>query len=144
MQKNRFKLISAAHLILIREGQILLSRRYNTGYEDGNYSLVAGHLDGGETARAALCREALEEAGIIIHPETLKMAHIMHRQHIDERLDFFFETESWEGEPTNIEPDKCDDLSWYPLTNLPPNIVPYVRAGIKYFIEGKMYSEFGW
>lgn len=38
---ERFKLVVAVHLILIKNGKILLLRRYNTGYEDGNYSVVA-------------------------------------------------------------------------------------------------------
>lgn len=38
---ERFKLVVAVHLILIQNNQILLLRRYNTGYEDRNYSVVA-------------------------------------------------------------------------------------------------------
>lgn len=38
---ERFKLVTAVHLILTQNGKILLLRRYNTGYEDGNYSVVA-------------------------------------------------------------------------------------------------------
>lgn len=47
--KERYKFISAVYLLLIKENQILLLKRANTGYEDGNYSLVAGHIDGNET-----------------------------------------------------------------------------------------------
>jgi hypothetical protein len=34
---ERFKLVSAVHLFFIRDGKILLLRRFNTGYEDGKY-----------------------------------------------------------------------------------------------------------
>ena len=63
---ERFKLVVAVHLILIEDGKILLLRRYHTGYEDGNYSVVAGHIDGDESVIKAMQREALEEAGITI------------------------------------------------------------------------------
>ena len=45
---KRFKLIVAVHLFLLRNDEIILLRRFNTGYEDGNYSLIAGHIDGNE------------------------------------------------------------------------------------------------
>lgn len=45
---ERFTAPVVLHLFLLREGQVLLLRRYNTGYEDGNYSVIAGHLHGGE------------------------------------------------------------------------------------------------
>jgi 8-oxo-dGTP pyrophosphatase MutT (NUDIX family) len=67
--KERFKLIPAVYLILRRNDEVLLLRRANTGYQDGKYSLIAGHLDGDELATEGMIREAKEEAGIVIVKE---------------------------------------------------------------------------
>jgi ADP-ribose pyrophosphatase YjhB (NUDIX family) len=108
----RFQLIAAVHVFLIKDGQVLMLRRFNTGYEDGRYSVPAGHLDGGETVLAAAQREVLEECGVHIPLEHLTPAGVMHRQAEDERVDFFLTARCWDGQIVNREPDKCDDLSW--------------------------------
>jgi 8-oxo-dGTP diphosphatase len=64
--QHRFKRIPAVYLILRRDSQVLLLKRANTGYQDGKYSLIAGHLEGDELATEATAREAKEEAGISV------------------------------------------------------------------------------
>jgi len=140
----RFRLIPEVHLLLFRSGEVLLLERRNTGYEDGNYSVVAGHVDGNETARSAMAREAREEAGLALDPAALSLAHVMHRRSDDERVSFFFAAQRWSGTPRNMEPHKCRHLAWFPLDALPTNMVPYVRTALRLVREGEVYSEFGW
>ncbi len=132
------------HLFFIRGDQILLLRRFQTGYMDGHYSVPAGHLDGDETVRMAGVREAQEEIGVQVDPGELLFAGVFHRRSDDERIDFFFKVLKWGGEPFNAEPGKCDDLRWTDLDNLPENIIPYVRQAIQNFRAGVPFEEFGW
>ncbi len=145
---KRFRLISAVHLFLIKDGKILLLRRYNTGYEDGNYSVVAGHLDGDERATEAMVREAKEEAGIEVNEKDLEMVHAMHRgdlRHKDgERIDFFLKANKWTGEPRIMEEDKADEIRWFNLEEIPENIIPYIASAIKNINNQIFYSEFNW
>ncbi len=135
---------SAVHLFITQDDKILLLRRYNTGYEDGNYSVVAGHLNGGEQIIAAAIREAKEEVGIDIQEEDVEIVQMMHRISESERIDFFVTVDSWQGEITNKEPNKCDDLSWFPLDQLPENTIPYVRQAIRNYQANIPFSSFGW
>lgn len=140
----RFKLVSAVHLFLTRHNRILLLRRCNTGYEDGNYSVVAGHLDGREEVKAAMIREAREEIGIDILRDDLEVVGVMHRLSDDERIDFFLQASEWAGEIKNLELDKCDDLSWYPIDELPDNVVPYVKRALDNYRRQIWFDSFGW
>lgn len=142
--KERFKLITETHLLIIKENQILLLLRANTGYEDGKYSVVAGHVEQNENIKKAMAREALEEANLTIKEEDLEFVHVMNRKSDSERISFFFAPKKWEGEIKNMEPDKCSDLSWFPLNNLPNNIIPYVKEAIEHYLNQIKYSEFGW
>lgn len=146
---ERHHITPASYLILKKDGKTLLLRRFNTGYHDGDYSLIAGHLDGAETFREAMAREAKEEVGIDVKPADLRVVHVMHRfepdnpPEINERIDVFTMADTWEGEISNLEPQKCDDLSWFDIDNLPENIIPYIKIVLQKIEANIFYSEFG-
>ena len=142
---NRFKLIPAVYLILRRNNEVLLLQRANTGYQDGKYSVIAGHMDGNELGTAAIIREAKEEAGIDLAPEALKFVHLVHRLNKgsgDERIDIFYEAYGWSGEVLNAEPHKCSDLSWFSLDQLPDDTIPLIRNVLNSVNANRHYSEY--
>lgn len=140
----RARFPATVHLLFFRDAKILLLRRFNTGFRDGEYSVPAGHLDGDETVKAAATRESAEEVGVHIELQDLLFSSVMHRNEGDERVDFFLHVRRWGGEPVNNEPNKCDDLHWEEVDALPVNMVPYVRQAIRNHLEGIRFDEFGW
>lgn len=143
--KDRFKIIPAAYMLLVKDEKILLLRRFQTTYYDGYYSLPAGHVEENETCLTSIIREAHEEVGIALKQKNLRFAHVLYRMHGIPapygRVDFFFTADKWGGEPQNMEPEKCDDVQWFPLDRLPENIVPEVRQAIENFRKSVFYRE---
>jgi len=140
----RFKMIASVYGFFIRSNKILLLRRHNTGYEDGNYGLPAGHVENNESITSATCREIEEELGVNLKPQDIKLVHVMHRKEKDIRVDLFFLIKNWKTEPKNTEPEKCDDLQWFSIDKLPTNTIPYIKRAIQNYTLKKFYSEIGW
>lgn len=144
MTTEKFKLRAAVYLLPIKDDKVLLSRRFNTGWMDGKYSLISGHIDGNETVFEAMVREALEEAGLKIDPLDLIPATVIHRKSDVEYIDFFFVVKKWQGTPIIKEPNKCDDLSWHPLDNLPNNLLPFIVEVLKNYQNKIPFFVSGW
>ena len=136
---ERHSIRIGVYLFIIKENKILLCRRFNTGWEDGNYSLPSGHLNSDETIVEAMFREAKEEVGIILQKEDITLVHTMHR--INGPVDFFFEATHWEGEPKNMEPDMCDDVKWFDINSLPENIISSVKDAFLNYQNGISFFE---
>lgn len=138
---ERYKLKVAVYLLLVKDNKILLGRRCNTGWQDGNYGIPAGHLEPNETIVHGAIRELEEETGVKVKEDDVKYIHTMHR--INKYIDLFFVTNNWEGEPRITEPDKCDDVTWFDLNGLPKNIIPSVKHVIQEgYLKGIPFSEF--
>ena len=144
MPKDRNKAVPASYLLLRKGEDILLMRRKGSGYYDGWYSVPAGHVEDGELPVDALLRETKEELSITIDKNDVRLVHTMYRTKHDEtgdRIDLFFVSTKWEGEITNAEPHKCDDIRWFSIENLPENIMHHVREVIENVENGVAYSE---
>jgi ADP-ribose pyrophosphatase YjhB (NUDIX family) len=139
---NRFQLHAAVYLVLLKDKKILLLRRFNTGWEDGKYTLISGHIDGNETIAQAMSREAFEEAGIKIEPENLKVSHVMHRKSNKEYIDFFLTSTAWIGTPKIKEKNKADDMKWFEVNVLPVNLLPHVKYALSEIERGNTFSEY--
>ncbi|MFE3546938.1 NUDIX domain-containing protein [Nocardia sp. NPDC059177] len=134
------------HLLLVRDGQILLSLRRSGDEYDNRWHLPSGKLEAGESATAGAAREAAEEIGVEIEPGALHLCHVAHvtAPGRDARIGLFFRVARWRGEPFNREPDKCYALQWFPLNDLPANLIEYSALGITALNSVKTYSELGW
>ncbi len=143
---ERIKAVPAVYLLLECGRKILLMRRFNTGYQDGSYSVPAGHIDGDELPTEALVRETSEEIGVHLRPSQLKLVHTSYRPKHDQtgsRVDLYFSAVGWSGIVVNVEPHKCDDVRWFDFGSLPENTIPQVRLAIECFRKGVSFSELG-
>ena len=142
-----FKPLAASLVFFIKDDSILLLRRFNTGWNDGSYTVPSGHIEAGESASRAAARETLEEVGIVVRESDLTSIHIDYRKSAeDERVyvDFYFKANNWTGEPVNAEPQKCDEIGWFKINELPENTVKIVRNALDNYKLGNHYSEMGW
>ena len=54
MEKERFKITPAPYIVTVKDNNVLLQLRRNTGYCDGQYGLISGHVEKDETSKRAL------------------------------------------------------------------------------------------
>ena len=141
---TRLGLPIVAHVFLLRDEMVLLQRRQGTGFEDGNYGLVGGHIEGGESIRATAVRECREEIGIAVDPADLEPLGVVHYTgHSGEGVDFFFAARRWNGDPALVA--DADDLRWCHPDDLPTNTIPFVRRAIaRHLLGGRWFDEDGW
>lgn len=145
LHDGKQRTIADVHLLLQRgDGAVLFSQRRG-GYGDGEWHVPAGKLEAGESLEAAAIREAKEELGVTIRAADLQLVHTAHAATAKEpRLGFFFHVHRWTGAPTNQEPDKCHQLTWGYLDELPDPFLSGVDQALRAWSGGASYSSIGW
>ena len=142
--KANFK--SAVHLVLLDDNKILIQKRKGSKLWPGFYALPAGHIDEGENQYEALVREAKEELNIVLEPkDILKEYVVLRRNHfkIDGKLlepyiDYYFEITKYTGIPEILEKDKCEELIWCNINDLPEPFINYEGD----FLENKKMKNY--
>ena len=112
------------------EGRVLLLHRTRSPNQ-GLCSPIGGKLemDTGESPTQCAQREIMEEAGIEIKAENLKLVHTLHKKKgkKETRIVLYFRATDWSGDLMSREPEKFTKTAWFPLHSLPNNLSPTVR-----------------
>ncbi len=137
MVENRVKVGSG--VVIIKDGMTLLTKRKGS-HSSGMWGSLGGHVEFGESPIEACKREALEELGIEIGNFTFAscMSLVKEGKHY---LDVSFTAEIISGEPIIKEPDKIEEIGWYPLDNLPTPLFEPVRIVLEALRTGEKYFE---
>lgn len=137
---ERFKNGVCVDIILYKNNKILLMKRKNTGSDDGLYELPGGHLEANEDLYDAMIREVKEELVLDLKNEDIKLVYLMHH-YSGERLNFIFKSNIEALEPKIGEPNKCEELIWCDINELPDNTTKKVKLILNDIISGKEYNK---
>ena len=137
---RHFQLIVDVHLLLLRDGDLLLGRRANTGYGDGAYEPPSGRLAERETLVEAAVRVAAAQVGIGLDPAQVSLAHVLHDVSGAGRMAFFLTADAWSGD---VAPGRSySDFGWFPLTELPANMIDRARVAVRHYAVGARFSTY--
>ncbi|MFF5617725.1 NUDIX domain-containing protein [[Kitasatospora] papulosa] len=108
-------------VVTTTDGYLLLIER---GWDPhaGQWALPGGHVDPGETSRAAAARELAEEAGVYAAPEELTQVGTWDAPGRDPRgryVTVAYQLTVISGTPAEAGDDAVN-VRWWPLTDLPP------------------------
>lgn len=126
-------------ILILKDGKVLAGKRKGA-HGEGEYSFPGGSLEMMESYADCARRETLEECGV--HIKNVRFNFTANSFHFDPRHYICIGlVADWEsGEPTVLEPDKCESWDWYDLDALPDPMFIYCklaveayRAGIKCF-----------
>lgn len=141
---ERYQCKITVGVVLIEEEKILLMKRRNTNFENGMFEFVMGHVEKGESLRAATIREAKEEVGVDLKKDDLKFLTTIHVNSGKDYINFFFTCNKYEGQAKNCEIDNCSEVKWFNIDDLPENLGLMAKRVINAYKNGITLEEYEW
>lgn len=114
------KVLAGVGVILVNENaEILLGKRQGS-HGAGEWSLPGGHCEKHESSDDSAIREVEEEVGLKV-ADVEKITWVDHYFEENDRqyVTLYYIATNWEGEVSNMEPEKCEEWKWFGLHNLP-------------------------
>lgn len=133
-----------------RAGRVLLLQRGpQSKFAQGMWDLPVGKSEPGEPITGTAVREVQEETGLVIEPDALRLAHVIHCAWGVESPNGFltvvFVADQWSGHPVNAEPGKHAQVYWVDVNDVPEEFVPTTASALRrYLTGGPQVSLDGW
>ena len=143
---ERFKICCAVHLMIIKDGKILLQRRNNPNkHAYLKLGMPAGHLDPNENVIDAIKREAKEELNIEL--KDFELVQIMNLNGDTDVYDaYFFVCRDYNGEIINNEEDEAKSIEWVSINEPIEDLIDYQKYALDKYLENPNFSftMYGW
>jgi 8-oxo-dGTP diphosphatase len=139
--RHRYQAVVDVYLLLMRDRQVLLGRRENTGYGDGAYEPPSSRLDERETVVEAAIRVAAAQAGIELGPSHVSLAHVMHDVSGAGRIAFFLTADARESAPDGPV-GSYSDFAWFDIDDLPASMIDKARVALRSCAAGTAFSTY--
>lgn len=143
LKKERFKVAITVSAIFQKKDKTLLMKRWNTGYMDGKWALVSGHVESEESLKQALIREVEEEIGLNIRESDLSYICGIRSKENNNYINFYFLINNFDGNIVNKEPNKCKVLKWFAINELPNNMIMNDKKAINNMLNAVSFEEYG-
>jgi hypothetical protein len=107
---------------------------------------------------------AASQVGIALDPAEISLAHVLHDVSGHGRMAFFLTADGWAGEACAVPPgpvppapgpvppstgpalpgtrSSYSDFGWYPLTDLPANMIDRARVAVRNYAAGARFSTY--
>ncbi|KKP98184.1 MAG: MutT/NUDIX family protein [Candidatus Moranbacteria bacterium GW2011_GWE1_36_7] len=117
---------------------LLMKRSKNSKNQALWWSQPGGAVDFNEKAIVATKREIKEELGIDIDiwAEVPHIDHVLKKEQ-QHWMAIPFLAKIKKGVPKIMEPNKCDEIGWFALDNLPSKLTQTTKGTIKSYLEKK-------
>jgi ADP-ribose pyrophosphatase YjhB (NUDIX family) len=130
-------------VLILKNGKVLLGKRHEDPQKansllhgEGTWTLPGGKLDFKENLQDCAYREVLEETGIKINKEGIKIISVTNDIVKDAHfVTIVFLCEDFEGEPKVMEPDEITEWKWFNLDDLPRPIFFSSEKAINNFVN---------
>jgi len=137
-------------VMVLKDGKLLLGKRNDDAekassylHGEGTWTMPGGSLKFHEELKDAALREVLEETGMILKKEDLKIVSVTN----DTVPDNHFVTIGWfcqnvsEQEPRVMEPDEITEWKWFSLDELPKPLYPSSEKLLKNYLDKEIYKN---
>lgn len=141
---SREEFLSAIYMIIKNEkGEILFQRRCGSKLWPDFLGLPAGHVDKGEDVYQALVREAREELNIDINSKDIEDTFVVNRinKNLKPYYDIYFVIKNYKGIIKINEPNKCQELKWVLLDNMPEDVIEFEKIALDNYEKKIKFSS---